>query len=504
MTDRKDENELIAEGSLKPAATLLHRILDLRDDILATTAPIHERWLESIAPHRAHFGSSIENLAHYLALRKHDLRDLQDDLRPWGLSSLGRIEAQVLPNLDAVLATLARIAGEHPGSLPARPQLEDFNRGESLLTEETAAIFGERPAQRRVRMMVTLPSQAADDPELVRGLVEGGMDIARINCAHDDPTAWAKMIDHLQTATSAIGRTCKVAMDLGGPKSRTAAVRLPDDVRLQVDDTLLLRAEEPDAALPYEVQIQCTLSEALKQVKVGEAVWFDDGKVGTEVIEKRPEGVVLRVTSARAKGERIKEDKGINFPDTELVLDPLTEKDLRDLDFVVQHANIINYSFVQTPEDVRNLQLEVNRRQPPREIGLVLKIETARAIKNLPEMIVAAGSQNPVGVMIARGDLAVEIGFERMAEMQEEILWICEAARVPVIWATQVLETLAKKGRPSRAEVTDAAMSERAECVMLNKGEYILEAIMILDGILTRMEKHQRKKVARLRALQSW
>ena len=82
-----------------------------------------------------------------------------------------------------------------------------------------------------------------------------------------------------------------------------------------------------------------------------------------------------------------------------------------------------------------------------------------------------------VGVMIARGDLAVEVGFERMAEVQEEIMWICEAAHVPVIWATQVLETLAHTGRPSRAEVTDAAMSGRAECVMLNKGPYIAEAI---------------------------
>jgi pyruvate kinase len=105
------------------------------------------------------------------------------------------------------------------------------------------------------------------------------------------------------------------------------------------------------------------------------------------------------------------------------------------------------------------------------------------------------------GVMIARGDLAVECGFERLAEIQEEILWICEAAHIPVIWATQVLETLAKTGRPSRAEITDAAMGERAECVMLNKGPHIDRAVAVLDDILRRMEGHQRKKSARLRAL---
>jgi pyruvate kinase len=106
------------------------------------------------------------------------------------------------------------------------------------------------------------------------------------------------------------------------------------------------------------------------------------------------------------------------------------------------------------------------------------------------------------GVKIARGDLAVECGYERLAEIQEEILWMAEASHTPVIWATQVLESLAKSGIPSRAEITDAAMGERAECVMLNKGPYILEAVRALDNILTRMQAHQRKKSAMLRPLE--
>jgi len=103
--------------------------------------------------------------------------------------------------------------------------------------------------------------------------------------------------------------------------------------------------------------------------------------------------------------------------------------------------------------------------------------------------------------MIARGDLLVECGWERLAEIQEEVLWMCEAAHLPVIWATQVLEGLAQKGLPSRAEITDAAMSERAECVMLNKGPHILDAMRVLDGILRRMQAHQTKKSPRLRRL---
>jgi pyruvate kinase len=103
--------------------------------------------------------------------------------------------------------------------------------------------------------------------------------------------------------------------------------------------------------------------------------------------------------------------------------------------------------------------------------------------------------------MIARGDLAVECGWERLAELQEEILWLCEAAQLPVIWATEVLQQEAKRGQPSRAEITDAAMSQRADCVMLNKGTHILATIRMLDNILRRMQDHQYKKTARLRKL---
>jgi len=137
-------------------------------------------------------------------------------------------------------------------------------------------------------------------------------------------------------------------------------------------------------------------------------------------------------------------------------------------------------------------------------ISFTLKIETRRAFENLPELLFSAMTGKAAGIMIARGDLAVECGYERLAEVQEEILWAAEAAHMPVIWATQVLETLAKTGLPSRAEITDAAMGERAECVMLNKGPHITEAMRTLDDILRRMQAHQAKKRPLLRALKAW
>ena len=235
----------------------------------------------------------------------------------------------------------------------------------------------------------------------------------------------------------------------------------------------------------------------------GHRVWFDDGKIGGVVAHADTNAIKVTITDARPRGSNLKAGKGINLPDTALPVPALTEKDRADLPFVAEHADIVNLSFVRSVDDVRQLQAELHRLGAD-HLGLVLKIETGTAFAHLPSLLLAAMSTERVGVMIARGDLAVEVGFERMAEVQEEIMWLCEAAHVPVIWATQVLDTLARTGHPSRAEVTDAAMAVRAECVMLNKGPHIADAITTLDSILTRMQTHHHKKRSLLRRLRAW
>jgi pyruvate kinase len=159
----------------------------------------------------------------------------------------------------------------------------------------------------------------------------------------------------------------------------------------------------------------------------------------------------------------------------------------------------------QPPEDIDLLDAAlVDRGAEPARLGLIAKIEQPEALRNLPALIARARPRGPFGVMIARGDLAAELGFERTAEMQEEILWLCEAASVPAIWATQVLEDLVREGIPTRGEMTDAAMAVRAECVMLNKGPAVEQAVALLDRLLARMDDHIFKKTPTLRALKSW
>ena len=231
------------------------------------------------------------------------------------------------------------------------------------------------------------------------------------------------------------------------------------------------------------------------------AIWLDDGKIGGVIQSVENDRIIIQITHARECGDKLRADKGINLPDSVLRLPPLTQKDIEDLPFIVANADLVGLSFVRDAADIHKLEAELARLGGG-HIGIVLKIETRRAFEQLPNLLLASMCTPCDGVMIARGDLAVECGYERLAEVQEEILWICEAAHIPVIWATQVLENLAKEGLPSRAEITDAAMAHRAECVMLNKGPHIMAAVRVLDDILRRMQAHQSKKRSMMSKLQ--
>jgi len=198
---------------------------------------------------------------------------------------------------------------------------------------------------------------------------------------------------------------------------------------------------------------------------------------------------------------KLRGEKGINLPDTRITVPALSDDDRRALAFVAKRADAVSLSFVRSVEDIRALHQELARLEKA-GLGVVLKIETRAGFENLPNLLLEGLRRPPLGVMIARGDLAVEVGFERLAELQDEILWLCEAAHVPAIWATQVLDTLARTGVPSRAEVTDASASVAAECVMLNKGTFIHEAVSVLSGILRRMENHRHKKRSLFRKLE--
>ncbi len=649
---------------------LIEQLLALRSDLLEREAACKQ--FDRVHPNHLR---NARNLLHYLAFRLHDVRTLQVQLSELGLSSLGRAERMVQATVDSVLQILHLLAGRefHPQEKPPIC----YPEAHRLLDENADELLGEAPSGRRVRIMVTMPSEAAGHYDLVRNLLQNGMSCARINCAHDDAESWKRMIDNIRRASEVTGIPCKILMDLGGPKLRTGSIedsatvlkirpkrnelgevvapaiillvpadkkskltaspdsakkstqavagtipkfeiplpfvwlkkcrpgdrviftdargsnrkwkvlsispegvwvevkktayltsgvefrlkrkggkmknqvaqigelpKQPGAIRLKPSDLLVLtRSDEPGRPAQFDLEgnlvkpatIGCSVPEIFEDVKVGESVWLDDGKIGG-VIERIGEGgfpagmtnwdyskakenghgksvseLQVRIIHAKPGGDILRAEKGINLPETDLRLRSLSKEDLHNLKFIAAHADLVGLSFANRPGDVEELirhlkKIEKSSAAKPGQHksklpGILLKIETRQGFDNLPAMLFTAMQLPECGVMIARGDLAIEAGFGRLAEVQEEILWICEAAHVPVVWATQVLEGLAKSGMPSRAEVTDAAMGERAECIMLNKGEHIVAATHALDDILRRMQDHQTKKRSMLRRL---
>ena len=235
------------------------------------------------------------------------------------------------------------------------------------------------------------------------------------------------------------------------------------------------------------------MPEILGSIQVGHRVYIDDGKISSVVRSLTDEHLELEILSPSSTTAKIKPEKGLNFPDSNLNLPALTSNDIGNLGFIVNNATAAGLSFMHYSDDIRKLQRALSNIAKP-DFGIIAKVETSDAINNLAKILLAGLDLPNFGTLIARGDLAVEVGFENLPAIQEDILCMCEAAQIPVILATQVFETMAKSGLPTRAEMIDAAFGQRAECVMLNKGKHILEAVIMLSLILESEERRHFKK----------
>lgn len=549
---------------------------------------------------------SAANLAHYIGLRRQDIHRLQLDLAALGLSSLGRSEGHVR---DTLLRLCAWLKGERDDAMAAEADDRlDWARAERILHANTRALFGSRPRDRHVYIMVTAPKAEQATGAWADEVLKAGADLLRINGAHESPQEWAAIAATFKSRAFALGKSGRIVVDLPGPKLRVeirqpgsavlhlkrakdrlgrtvapAAARLvaeyqggaqipvpdhwlpqlqpgdrigmtdpagrereivvegpaengvparcerslyltpglalawrrgdavlgegrvgmlpglPGELRLDTGDAFLVN-ENGQSDDPCVPALAFPDPKLLAQVRTGERVVLDDGRIVAIAEAARPGGLLCRVQRAVKAPTRLRSGKGIAFPDSELVLGQLGPQDEIALGFALEHADGVNVSFVSSAEDVALVGQRLRKGGKP-GFGMTLKLETRGAMHNLPGILFEALKYDPVGIMIARGDLAVELSFERLAEMQEELLWFGEACHLPVIWATEVLDTVAHTGMPTRAEITDAAMSMRAECVMLNRGPFLPMATRMLADIIGKMEAHQYKKRSLFRQL---
>lgn len=607
-TDKRDKMEsMITED-------IYNELVELKSKILASTNENEQN-------------QSIKNLQAYISLRSQDISELQNKLTNIGLSSLGRSQSCVINSLNQDIFILSKLLNKKYIQTQNDKDTLNFDDAKTIMLKNSE-VFGKSSDTFKTKIMVTLPSEASDDENLIGDIISKGASVLRINTAHDNATVWNKMAQKIKDENKKQNKDTKIYVDLAGPKNRTTCIekiftpfkigswRNPKEVEiiplskengitskgekdnfgvrlstLVVSDELFETCKtsqeliiddferettqrytiinkdgrvfidvnkkitifehttveidsfnEEDVIMSklynYELLPQiirvfisqkiiitnknilgqpnfqyedniyagiigCTNKDIFQYVKIGDEIFIDDGKIGCKVVDINELGLVCEIIIAKENGTKLKEEKGINFPSTDLAIDAITNEDKKNFEAIVDFADIIGLSFAQTSEDIKMLQ-EMLKQKGKTSTAIAPKIETKTALRNLPDILKTLINWENYALMIARGDLAIEVGFDNLPYIQEEILSICEAAHVPVIYATQILEGKMKNNLPSRAEVTDAATAQRADCVMLNKGPYVTDTVVILKNILRQMHTLFQKNRQLLSVCKTW
>jgi pyruvate kinase len=565
---------------------------------------------------------SIQNLKAYVHLRSKDITILQEELTNFGLSSLGRSQSCIISSINQDLIILQALLGFDTKELEKEDASLSFKQAQDIMMKKSL-VFGAKDSKVKTNIMVTLPSEAKDSPLIIKDLISHDTAVLRINTAHDDTIAWAKIAQTIKAENKLQNKDTKIYVDLAGPKNRTGKISKdiipfkigskegekveivcistkgsltkeksfdgketaslvvdeyfyqnllkskklsiqdiekdkkqtfklqiegeklfaivdkkltifqntilkskttdtilesnlhnfetkPTVIRLFRDDKIIITPLEIEGSANYEYEktpyagiIHCSNKEIFPYVKLDDEIFIDDGKIGCKVTKHFPIGLECSVFIAKENGTLLKEEKGINFPNTDLEISAITPTDEKNFEDIVKFADIIGISFAQSKKDIEKLQ-NMLKSKNKNHIAITPKIETKLALKNLPQILEQLLQSENYALMIARGDLAIEVGFDNLPYIQEEIFGICEAAHVPVIYATQILEGKMKNNLPSRAEVTDAANAQRADCVMLNKGPFVVDTIESLKNIIRKVHLLFQKNRQLLSVCELW
>ena len=328
---------------------------------------------------------------------------------------------------------------------------------------------------------------ATQSVEMMVRLIEAGMDVARLNFSHGVREQYQKVIDNLKQARAITGEHITILQDLGGPKIRTGLLE-QKSVALATGDVFTFTTRE----IGGNAEIVSTTYKQLPQdIKIGDTILVDDGKMTFRVESTTETDVVCRILN----GGTLSEKKGMNLPGVKVSLPSFTEKDAEDLKFGL--ANDIDYvalSFVRSERDIQNLKEFLVKEAPKgKKVPIVAKIERGEAVEDINSIVAASDV-----IMVARGDLGVELPTEDVPIIQKMVVRLCNEMGVPVIVATQMLESMIENPRPTRAEANDVANAvlDGADAVMLSGetsvGKFPVEAVQTMDRIIKKAETRYR------------
>lgn len=343
-------------------------------------------------------------------------------------------------------------------------------------------------SQNRSKIVATL-GPASDDPEQIEGLIKAGVDVFRINAAHCDGPKIKRLVRRVRRVARRVRAGTGILVDLQGPKIRVGSFVGAQPIWLQAGKKLIISTEPGvtgQKAASGEITRIGTRYEGLsRDVKPKERILLDDGNIELRVVSVEGTEILTRVVF----GGLLKQHKGINLPGSKVSTDCLTEEDLDDLKVALENeVDYVALSFVRSHRDVERLRELVL--ESGSDAGIIAKIERPEAVKNLAKIVEVSDA-----LMVARGDLGVEVGAELVPGLQKRLIRMCIEAKKPVITATQMLESMVSNPRPTRAEASDVANAiyDGSSAVMLSaetaSGKYPLQAVKIMDRIIRESER---------------
>ncbi len=334
---------------------------------------------------------------------------------------------------------------------------------------------------KKTKIIVTVGPSTENKDMLVK-LLNAGMNVARLNFSHGVSAEHQRIIDNLSSAVKSTGLPCAIIQDLGGPKIRIGDFKT-ESIDLKVGQVFTLTTDD---IVGDEKTVSVNYSLLPKEIEKGHVIFLYDGKRKLEVEDVIGNKIITRVLV----GGEIRGRRGMNLPDSNLSVKSLTDKDIKDLDFGIENkVDYVALSFVRRPSDILELREILKKRKS--DIGIIAKIETPQAIANIDEIIRLSD-----GIMVARGDLAVEVPFEQVPGIQKMLINKCNNSGKPVITATHMLESMIKSPTATRAEVSDVANAilDGTDAIMLSGetalGEYPFEAVSVMANIAKEIEKN--------------
>ena len=337
------------------------------------------------------------------------------------------------------------------------------------------------PTRKKTKIVATL-GPACSSKEVIKNMIDAGVNVFRINFSHADYTDVKEKIDIIRELNDEFGYTTAILADLQGPKLRVGVMK--EDVVVNPGDIITFQTAEDVPGTKERVYMN--YKEFPRDVKPGEKILLDDGKLMFEAIETNG---TTEVVCKVIHGGPLKSKKGVNLPNTKVSLPALTKKDIEDALFAIeQHVDWIALSFVRTPKDLEELQ-DLIAKHASHKIPIIAKIEKPEAVENIDKIVAFCD-----GLMVARGDLGVEIPAHEVPLIQKKLIHRAKTARIPVIVATQMMETMITSLTPTRAEVNDVANSvmDGADAVMLSGetsvGNYPVEVITKMTQIIEAVE----------------